>query len=79
MERLKQIFLHGQNQLILVKANPGEGSSDYWHVNFTHQRNVNKDFYPYTSWAAEIGNTGGNEPFSIMPPYLSIYIWKRMG
>lgn len=40
--------------------NPGEGLTDYWHINFTHERDVNKEFYPYTSWAAEIGATGNS-------------------
>lgn len=26
----------------------------------------------------ELGNTGGGEPFSIMPPYRTVYVWKRI-
>lgn len=25
-----------------------------------------------------IGETGGNQPFSIMPPYKAVYVWKRI-
>ena len=29
------------------------------------------------STSAETGSTGGGQPFSIMPPYLAVYAWKR--
>lgn len=29
------------------------------------------------STSAETGSTGGGQPFSIMPPYLAVYTWKR--
>ena len=58
--------------------NPGDGQSDYWHINFTHQRNIGKDFYPYTSWAPSIDNAGNNQPHNNMPPYLAIYVWRRV-
>jgi hypothetical protein len=28
--------------------------------------------------AIDIGETGGSQPFDIMPPYVSAYIWKRI-
>lgn len=58
--------------------NPGEGLDDYWHIDFTHERDITNNYYPYTSWAGKIANTGGGQPFSIMPPYLSINVWKRV-
>lgn len=29
------------------------------------------------STSAETGGAGGGQPFSIMPPYLAVYVWKR--
>lgn len=35
--------------------------------------------HPYTQWINATRSTGGSQPFSIMPPYLSINVWKRVG
>ena len=35
--------------------------------------------HPYTQWINTTKSTGGGQPFSIMPPYLSINVWKRIG
>ena len=34
--------------------------------------------HPYTHWINETRSAGGGQPFSIMPPYLSINVWKRI-
>lgn len=34
--------------------------------------------HPYTQWINSTKSTGGGQPFSIMPPYLSINVWKRV-
>lgn len=34
--------------------------------------------HPYTQWINTTKSTGEGQPFSIMPPYLSINVWKRV-
>lgn len=34
--------------------------------------------HPYTQWINTTKSTGGGQPFSIMPPYLVVNVWKRV-
>lgn len=35
------------------------------------------DFYASRSWSGETSSVGSNQPHNNMPPYLSVYVWKR--
>ena len=35
------------------------------------------DFYASRSWSGETSSVGGSNPHNNMPPYLTVYMWKR--
>lgn len=74
---------HGQGSTSEVQ------SGKYFAVNAAHWRNPNPSSYWITSSAGgettgsaspitTIESTGKGTPFSIIPPYLAVNIWKRL-
>lgn len=49
----------------------GGGSGSTWYI----------DGGTVDSWGGDtaVSSTGGNQPHNNMPPYLVVYIWKRIG
>lgn len=56
----------------ILQAN-NNGNTGVWVDNVSTTNNLKVD------WSADnvIQKTGGSQPFSIMPPYLVVYMWQR--
>lgn len=60
-----------------------EGDSTQWKVTVqtsgtsTKTNNLH-DFDASRSWTGETSYVGGNESHNNMPPYLAVYVWKRV-
>ena len=53
------------------------GSVSAWHTHTTTTGNQSAGHTHSVTAAGSIGNSGGGDAFSIMPPYLAVYMWKR--
>lgn len=51
-----------------LSTNPGKE----WSAVYTSTPS-----FPYTNWCTSTNNTGNNIPHNNMPPYLSVYMWRR--
>ena len=54
------------------------GSASGVHYGYGWQANTGMMFNDMPSEWGNIGNTGGNQPHNNMPPYLAVYVWKRV-
>lgn len=50
----------------------------YWDAGLTGIGSLNGGNVVQYSWGSVTANTGGNAPHNNMPPYLVVYIWKRI-
>ena len=57
------------SHLQYVGANSGS-----WGIRRDHVEDLDCEKYPQ----GESGATGGNQPHNNMPPYLAVYMWKRV-
>lgn len=59
-------FIGGGDLNWASSPNGGNGSGNFWHSGYTD------------SQAPYINNTGGSKTHNNMPPYLAVYVWKRV-
>lgn len=50
----------------------------FWDAGLTGIGNLNGGNLVQYSWGSRTAYTGGNAPHNNMPPYLAVYIWKRI-
>ena len=61
-----------------VTYKDGSSASDY-KPNRTNFSNGGASTFATSSVTATNQDTGGDKPFDIMPPYKTVYYWKRVG
>lgn len=54
------------------------GTVSAWHTHTTTTGNQSQGHTHTVTANGSIGNSGGGNSFGIMPPYLSVYMWKRV-
>lgn len=55
------------------------GRDDWCNENVgTSQFRVTTDYHSYKGFEAATSPAGGSKPHNNMPPYLTVYIWKRV-
>ena len=56
----------------------GSGVMESWGSGSGTSRNIYTDEDGYHSHSASASQTGGGTAFNLMPPYLTVYMWKRI-
>lgn len=54
------------------------GTVSAWHTHTTTTGGVSANHTHSVTASGTIGNTGSGNSFSLLPPYLSVYMWKRI-
>ena len=63
---------HGMERNVGWPLNSPNGNE--WGVMYEHGDTT----YPYTRWDTTTRSTGGSQAHNNMPPYLTVYMWKRV-
>jgi microcystin-dependent protein len=74
------IHNHANNWGAINTGTAGTGATGSNSANHTHTTTTGNNSVGHThsvTASGTIGNKGGGTAFSIMPPYLSVYMWKR--
>ena len=59
-------------------ASSGSGVLESWGSGSGNSRSIYTDADGYHSHAASASLTGGGTAFDLLPPYLAVYMWKRV-
>ena len=81
VEQLPEHYHSNSNKSTTGTWHDADGNTSRTKV----QTNENGDVYTLTKakrngwiWGYNTGNVGGNQPHNNMPPYLAVYMWKRV-
>ena len=70
------MFMTGTDTYITGVFKTGEVNAN-WHLNSTYSSEPLPSLRFEATPEGSISNTGSGKKFSVIPPYVSIYCWKR--